>query len=656
MATVYIWPGATYNGDGSAPTAAAGAGQAGAKNTWSGLTWTAGNTYLQKRGTTYSAAVSVASGTDATRSNKITVGAYYNSDGTDDTSQPKPIITCATDNGMSVGFKQWIVLRDLDIRSTYADNWVAALSVGASQDCTFTRLDITGHDYAVWLGSDSYDGSERGQARNTFTDCNFVQTGGNGAGYSAVYMETGNQTVNQGSYGVKDLTFLNCTFTGYQAVCGHSGGTNGRDSSIRNILFKNCTAVGPGNGWYFSPYTGAAKNWTVPVAANTDAWCYNLMFDSCTATNCSNAGFSITSIGGYIKNCIARGTNSIGPYASTTGGIQVICKNYLVCDNISYDTYTTSNWDGVGIFLDVSSDFTDGRIGCENVICVRNICYNNLGNTGNNTLAEYQSNFTPDYVSSAASGIRIYNSHDCVIASNICYNNGNGIGIEGFSYNLTIVNNTLVDNFADAIHQAWTMPNDGNVIKNNILKNSYAGVWVGSWHDKSTTGNITLTSSAVGQATCTSTATDFTTHNVNYGIREVGGSGFAYIYEQVSNSVVKVTIWKAFSGTSFTNGNWKLTLGSDTDATYTNNLFHNNTFDRKASNSGTAITQKSSDISADPKLDTAYRPDSTSPVLKQGSFTTIAPRLDYYGKPYWKPGPIGAVEVVKQRTKKKDRQ
>lgn len=81
MADYYINPSAATNGNGSA---------ASPFNTWAGIPLGAGNRYFQKRGTTYTG--SFPSLTSGTAGNITTVAAYANTDGSDDTTQPKPVI------------------------------------------------------------------------------------------------------------------------------------------------------------------------------------------------------------------------------------------------------------------------------------------------------------------------------------------------------------------------------------------------------------------------------------------------------------------------------------------------------------------------------------------------------------------------------------
>lgn len=82
---------------------------------WTATTVSAGNSYLFKRGTTFTGTLTLTAGTNA--SSKVTYGAWYNSDGTDDVTQPKPVfIVSSTLSTYSSTNKDYVTLDNLDIR------------------------------------------------------------------------------------------------------------------------------------------------------------------------------------------------------------------------------------------------------------------------------------------------------------------------------------------------------------------------------------------------------------------------------------------------------------------------------------------------------------------------------------------------------------
>jgi hypothetical protein len=125
---------------------------------WTSVAWLPGHTYLQKRGTTYSGVFKVSA--SGTASQRITIGAYYRSNGSDDTSQPKPVIllpeapaTPASGAAISV-YKQerdFITYRNLDIRNTAlpAASDVAIIWLG--NYCVFENNNVSSNCAGVYI-------------------------------------------------------------------------------------------------------------------------------------------------------------------------------------------------------------------------------------------------------------------------------------------------------------------------------------------------------------------------------------------------------------------------------------------------------------------------------------------------------------------------
>lgn len=120
-ANVYIDPSATYNGDGTAGTQAAGAGQVGAFNTWSSVTFSSADDYYQKCGTTETIGSSLTiSNIIATSGNRMVVGAYYLSGGEQiSASGNKPIIKRPDITGSVIVINKnstYITIENLDLQ------------------------------------------------------------------------------------------------------------------------------------------------------------------------------------------------------------------------------------------------------------------------------------------------------------------------------------------------------------------------------------------------------------------------------------------------------------------------------------------------------------------------------------------------------------
>lgn len=125
---------------------------------WTSVTWAPGHTYLQKRGTTYSGVLQVsASGTALQR---ITIGAYYRSNGGDDTSRPKPVIILPgaptmPANGASIAaYKQerdFVTYRNLDIRNSALPEASDAAIIWLGNHCVFDNNNVTSNCAGVYI-------------------------------------------------------------------------------------------------------------------------------------------------------------------------------------------------------------------------------------------------------------------------------------------------------------------------------------------------------------------------------------------------------------------------------------------------------------------------------------------------------------------------
>jgi parallel beta-helix repeat protein len=149
MTNVYVDPTAPSPGDGTL---------ASPFQSWTSVTWEPGNTYLQKRGTTYSGVFKVsASGTEA---QPITIAAWFNADGSDDPAQPKPVIilpgapTLPQDGASIAAFKQerdYITYRNLDIRNPAMPDLPDVAIIWLGNHCRFENNDVSSNCGGVYI-------------------------------------------------------------------------------------------------------------------------------------------------------------------------------------------------------------------------------------------------------------------------------------------------------------------------------------------------------------------------------------------------------------------------------------------------------------------------------------------------------------------------
>jgi parallel beta-helix repeat protein len=125
---------------------------------WTSVSWTPGHTYLQKRGTTYSGVFQVSA--SGTASQRITIGAYYRSNGSDDTSQPKPVIILpgaptTPANGASIAvYKQerdFVTYRNLDIRNSALPEGSDVAIIWLGNNCVFENNNVTSNCAGVYI-------------------------------------------------------------------------------------------------------------------------------------------------------------------------------------------------------------------------------------------------------------------------------------------------------------------------------------------------------------------------------------------------------------------------------------------------------------------------------------------------------------------------
>jgi parallel beta-helix repeat protein len=149
MTTYYIDPSVPGPGNGTL---------ASPFRSWTSVTWAPGNTYLQKRGTTYSGVFQLSA--SGTASQRITIGAYYRSNGTDDTSRPKPVIILpgaptTPANGGSIAVhnqeRDFVTYRNLDIRNTALPEASDVAIIWLGNNCVFENNNVTSNCAGVYI-------------------------------------------------------------------------------------------------------------------------------------------------------------------------------------------------------------------------------------------------------------------------------------------------------------------------------------------------------------------------------------------------------------------------------------------------------------------------------------------------------------------------
>ena len=429
MATYYIDPSAATNGSGSL---------ASPYNTWSGVTLTANNTYFQKRGTTYVGASVRPASQSSAAATPLTIGAYYNADGTDDTSKPRPVIDHnGGTNGVGAVFIDTcanVVVRDIDGRNSLA-SFGGGVTIRRSQGVKVQRC----------IGRDSQNGfviqQDQAAATSTTTDIT-----------------------------IEDCEARNNTGTGIVLIWAGVGSAVAtailkRIAIWRNLVVGNGTAKSAGG----TIPCGGIMSWT-PVASKTfnDATylCVDVVMTDNVVRDNNGYGLTMERVGNeQWVSTIARNevsgsgigldVDSHSLWCGSSFGV-VIEHNY-VHDNFAQYNFSTGS--GVGIFVDYNIAGSSGGADC----IVRG-----------NVVARQYRGLTQAVAPSG--GIMVLTNQRTVVESNIVLDCRQGIVIGPSSTDGTLVrNNALIGIVENGVANNTSTTN--TKVQNNIISGAATGIF-----------------------------------------------------------------------------------------------------------------------------------------------------------------------------------
>ena len=474
MANVYINPDHVNDGDGDGTADKTGAG--GAHNDWASVSWAAGTSYLQKRGTTYDGNLEVRA--TATLGNEIHIGAYYNADGTDDASQPKPIIDgkgvvaqCVKSSG-----KEFINYRDLIVKNA-----------------TGTGMVMWGHE-------------TRNTSYCTIKRCEAHDCGGGGINISALGNYASYETVT-GAF-IEDSKAYNCGGHGI-AIVGELDGC-----AIRRCYAYGCGFAANTWGLYVSPRTSKIIG-NVWVAAPNSSW----------ETDITSSGFGANE---NLVGLIFEGRPDAAP------GNQVFTEGTF--DSLNNDEWAQS---GSTIQLKATQDPNNKAVLLLSTHAINNIIEdshaeytrNDSGGDGNglgfdshvqnSLIRRCKSNNNTgkgisDHIGSsnriegcivednAGAGIGLISPKSNTSSNNIISGNGSGF-LHGYAATATLKNNIIVDNGEDI--KEWSaatndvITEDYNCIYNNTVTNETGANNITSDPLFDTNYQLVLASPCVGAGT-----------------------------------------------------------------------------------------------------------------------------------------------------------
>lgn len=424
MTTYYIDPSAASNGNGLSTATP--------YNTWVGITLMANNTYLQKRGTTYIGASVRPISQISIVTTPLTIGAYSNTDGTDDVTKPKPIIDHAGGtNGVGAVFIDTcnhVIVRDIHgTNSLGADG--AGIRVRRSNNITIDSCEGSYSKYGIILAQDQ---AANTSTSNDITIENCVVHDNDGAGISWRWGDVSTAVFKRVKI-LNNFVHNNGLLDGASGAlrCGgivhYSNYTTDNASSYRNQDFWiNNNVVSNNNGYGIALYLTEPATMGVSVSSNT--------------------------VTGSGKSLISDS------HSLWVGS----CFGFTILENKVYSNLALQNFSsgsGVGIFLDfTSTSATGGQDGI--------VARNYVGN-------QYKG---LSLAVAASSGIHIITNSNIKVVSNIVENCRNGITVSsGVSDNILITQNTIKDIIENGIVVNTSSTNV--VVTKNIIQKASTGIF-----------------------------------------------------------------------------------------------------------------------------------------------------------------------------------
>lgn len=558
MATIYIDPSASTDGDGSL---------ASPRNVWP--TTGSNNIYLQKAGTTANANV-----TAFGRSN-ISFGRYDNG--------PNPLLNGGSGVALNCSNSINVAIDGLDFLSTGSYGFVWNGGAGIS----IKNNSVIGARVGISISSTTSNVSNVIIENVTTKNTAFVNEN------SGLFISA---AASHSITGIRISKVISSNNAGFGLYI--KAADDDTASPIYNVLIEDS----------LFNYNGRAGGQitTGMTALDEGKVCVGVKLLRNSFIKNMEPGLSFCARGG--NNVIAYNIVSENNYKGTTGsgGLSLSgAKNVYCYGNICNYNHTPYEFDGVGLYLDVAlSSLPDA--GTEDCFIFGNECRGNR-------------DFAPSVLGSAnlSSGIATYHSWNNRIYNNLLVDNGCGVCIGAWSYGNKVYNNTIIGG-NQGIVMIWVAASHDNEAKNNIIVGTkIAALSTTSAGSRTTTGNLSL-SDTTGIITVTSSQNDFTTTNVGYAI--ISGSAFAWIISKTNNTTVVAKVGgTAFGSTSINNGSWQLSFGEDQGTWSNYNCIYNNA-SQIVNGSGQSLVVGANSLTKDPKLNYDFSLLADSPCIGTGGF------------------------------------
>ena len=406
MTTYYIDPNASGPGTPDDPTDP--------YINWASTTWGTSNTYLQKRGTITTAKVILAA--QGAEGAPLKIGAYYNIDGTDDYTRPKPIIDLGglDSHGILANGKSYVTIENFVVKNS-TSNGITSYSASGNFS-----------NYITVRNCEAYDCADNGVYLGDIADNEAIRLNG---------LIDGCYAESCGKHGL--------------AI---SGGQDG--CIIRNSKVVNCCLTGNGWGIYMRPhaqrqtgtwtlYSGTMYNYDLSQSSNDGETLVRVIAGGgreITARELTTGTYNSLSIGEWAQSGNTLQVN-IDEDPNTYDPINIIseeCTNAVIENCIATNTEDADGvYDGVGIGLDIS--------------CTNSVIRNCLS------------------MNSKGGGFSIHLAAGCTVHNCISINNENGINLAGvLDYENKVYNNTCIRNGSGV----WITRAEAVKISNNIFMNN----------------------------------------------------------------------------------------------------------------------------------------------------------------------------------------
>lgn len=429
MATYYIDPNATSAGDGSLTTPF---------KTWVGITLTANNTYLQKRGTKYVGASVRPISQTSSQNTPLTIGAYYNADGSDDITQPKPIIDhVGGTNGIGAVFIDtcnYVVVKDI-LGTNSNGSLGGGVTVRRSNNVQIRRCIGSYSEHGICIQQDQ--GSGTSTCNNILIDsCEVYQnvSGGITLRWGAVSTAV-----------IKQITISN------------------------NIVWGNGTGKGIGAGQVSVPCGGIVSYAVYKTDTDINYRCLDLLCLNNNIFKNNGYGINIEAFGNSsLTSRIAYNTVSESGYSGDTDTHNLWvgnCFGITVENNLvkyGLGRINASAGSGIGIYIDFNGTSPTG--GADNRVI-------------NNTVVDMYKGPTLATVGAASAGILVYLNSNTLVRGNVVLNCRNGISVGSGATDVTYVyHNTIANCLEKGIA---VLPNGTNTtVKNNLISNTPVGLFI----------------------------------------------------------------------------------------------------------------------------------------------------------------------------------